>query len=289
MKLIMTKGLPGSGKTTWAKIYLEKHPETVLVSKDDLRALMFNSAWTGRREKIILAARDLIIIEALKSGRNVVSHDTNFVPKHEARFRELAKEYGAEFEIQDFTQVPIERCIKQDLLRLESVGEKVIRTMYNDWLRPEPLKIEYDLNLPDAVICDIDGTLALFGNANPYDRDFLQDKQNVNVVKLLNNYSYKAMRIKDFVILVSGRKDKYRAQTEEWLKKYHIHYDFLYMRKTLPEGEKDPKDVLVKKEIYETHIKGKYNVLFVLDDRNQVVDMWRSLGLTCLQVAEGDF
>jgi hypothetical protein len=49
------------------------------------------------------------------------------------------------------------------------------------------------------------------------------------------------------------------------------------------------KDYEVKKEIYETYIKDKFNVLCVLDDRQSVVDMWRSLGLTCLQVNYGDF
>jgi len=43
------------------------------------------------------------------------------------------------------------------------------------------------------------------------------------------------------------------------------------------------------KEIYEENIKGRYEVLFVLDDRNRVVDFWRSIGLICLQVAPGDF
>ena len=55
-----------------------------------------------------------------------------------------------------------------------------------------------------------------------------------------------------------------------------------------PEGNNE-KDSIIKKRIYEDHIKGKFNVEFVLDDRNQVVEMWRELGLTCLQVAEGDF
>jgi len=49
------------------------------------------------------------------------------------------------------------------------------------------------------------------------------------------------------------------------------------------------KDVIIKQEIYEEHIKDKYDVLFVMDDRNQVVEFWRSIGLTCFQVAEGNF
>jgi hypothetical protein len=49
------------------------------------------------------------------------------------------------------------------------------------------------------------------------------------------------------------------------------------------------KDYVVKREIYEQLIAPDYDILCVLDDRNSVVDMWREIGLTCLQVAPGDF
>lgn len=62
-------------------------------------------------------------------------------------------------------------------------------------------------------------------------------------------------------------------------------YDWLYMR---PEGDVR-KDTEIKREIFDNYIRDKYRVLFVLDDRNSVVKMWRDLGLKCLQVAEGDF
>jgi hypothetical protein len=49
------------------------------------------------------------------------------------------------------------------------------------------------------------------------------------------------------------------------------------------------KDSIVKKELFDNHIKNKYFIEYVLDDRNQVVDMWRDMGLKCLQVQEGNF
>lgn len=55
-----------------------------------------------------------------------------------------------------------------------------------------------------------------------------------------------------------------------------------------PAGDYRP-DQIVKRELYEAHIAGQYDVLFCVDDRNSVVAMWRELGLTCLQCAEGDF
>jgi len=55
------------------------------------------------------------------------------------------------------------------------------------------------------------------------------------------------------------------------------------------EAQDTRKDSIVKQELYQKYVQDKYNVSFILDDRQQVVDMWRSFGLTVFQVAEGDF
>jgi len=82
MKLLMLKGLPGSGKSTYAKTLLEKGG-WVRVNKDDLRAMMHNSKHSSKKEVMILRVRDLIVKEALERNLNVVVDDTNFHPKHE--------------------------------------------------------------------------------------------------------------------------------------------------------------------------------------------------------------
>ena len=87
------------------------------------------------------------------------------------------------------------------------------------------------------------------------------------------------------IIFLSGRSDKYKEQTLQFLKKCNWSNPQLYMRK---DGD-FRKDSIVKRELYQTHILGVANVQFVLDDRNQVVEMWRKEGLTCFQVAEGNF
>jgi uncharacterized HAD superfamily protein len=87
------------------------------------------------------------------------------------------------------------------------------------------------------------------------------------------------------IVFVSGREDKFKPQTLAWLAKHNISFDGLYMRQS---GD-SRKDSIVKKEIYDEFILDKYNVAFVLDDRDQVVKVWRDLGLTCLQVDYGDF
>lgn len=282
MKLIMTKGLPASGKTTWAKEYQKENPNTVRINKDDLRSMLHNGIWSNGREKTIIDVRNMMVSYFLENGHDVIVDDTNFNLKHESKLKSLADTYKSEFLIREFTDVPLEECIKRDLQRPNSVGEKVIKKMYNDYLRPKTEKVPYIVGLPNVIVCDIDGTLALFGNNNPYERDFLQDELNIPVANVLiaNQRTFNQM-----IILVSGRSGKFIESTQEWLKRKQVPYDRLYMRS---ENDKR-KDVEVKKEIYETHIKGKFNVIYVLDDRDQVVELWRSLGLTCLQVNYGDF
>jgi hypothetical protein len=141
------------------------------------------------------------------------------------------------------------------------------------------------MNLPKAIICDIDGTLALLGNRNRYDPTTGVDVLNDPIANILKVYDSQTVLQVDLII-VTGREEKYRDFTENWLEANEIsHYKQLYMRKT---GDYR-KDYIIKKEIYEKEVKGKYEVLFVLDDRDQVVKMWREEGLTCLQVAYGNF
>jgi hydroxymethylpyrimidine pyrophosphatase-like HAD family hydrolase len=137
-----------------------------------------------------------------------------------------------------------------------------------------------------AIICDLDGTLAIIDHRNPYDAstamdDILNDPV-ANVIRVYANQQ----DIPVSLILLSGREDKYRKVTEQWLNKHSItHYDGLYMRKS---GDRR-KDSIIKKELYDRYIKDTYDIIFVLDDRDQVVKMWREIGLTCFQVNYGDF
>lgn len=287
-KIILTKGLPASGKTTWSKQFIAERNTDYgeywkRVNKDDLRAMLDNSVWGNKAEKIIIDLRDNIIAMLLARGCSIVIDDTNLNPIHEKHIRDtfegdLVKDKVV-VEIKDFTEVPLEKCLERDRHRPNYVGEAAIKKMWRLYLRPKVEKPKFIEGLPTAIICDLDGTLALFGDADPYNRDFSQDEVNPPVESIVMRNEA------DEVILCSGRMDKYRKQTEDWLKKNQIDYDKLYMRKT----DDQRKDFVIKEEIYNTYIKDKYNVLFVLDDRNQVVDLWRHLGLTCFQVAEGDF
>lgn len=146
-----------------------------------------------------------------------------------------------------------------------------------------PLYVKQDQSLPPAIICDLDGTLALMNGRNPFDASKCEDDlPNNPVVHLVKLYADQGTKI----ILLSGRTDNYKSETLRWLENHSITYEKLLMRR---HGD-SRKDAIIKKEIIDNEIKGKYFVRFVLDDRNQVVDMWRNeIGYPCFQVYYGDF
>ncbi len=300
-KVIICKGLPASNKSGWAKEQVAKSNCSIKrVNKDDLRAMLDAGKYSKGNESYVLQLRDHIILTALDLGKGVIVDDTNFHPSHEERIRELVSGYNEgmygnepimENKIQvevKFFDVSPEECIKRDLKRTNSVGEKVIRTMYNKYLKPKPDKIEpmkQDEKLPHVAIYDIDGTIALMKNRNPFEYDKCDtDIPNLSVINLLEDYLTTG---KD-VIFLSGREDSCREKTIKWIMN-HVQImakEFkLYMRKT---GDQR-KDCIIKKEIFDAEIKDKYYIDYILDDRDQMVKLWRSMGLTCLQVADGDF
>ncbi len=280
LTVYFTIGLPASGKSTWAIRKMDKSPNLIKrVNTDDLRAMLDNSYFSKTNEKFVLNIQDMIIKAALEDGKRVIIDNIHLDPQHEIRIRELIQDL-AKLEIIDFRHVPLQTCIDRDLNRLNSVGEKVIRNLYNQFIAPprSPKPI-YNPDLPDVVLCDLDGTIALIGDRSPYDAAKCELDLVNEPVRLILETAGKA------IVFVSGREDKYKPQTLAWLAKHNIAFDGLYMRQS---GD-SRKDSIVKKEIYDEFILDKYNVAFVLDDRDQVVRVWRDLGLTCLQVDYGDF
>lgn len=299
MKLIMTRGLPASGKSTWAKeqVKLSKG-KTKRVNKDDLRAMIDDGEWSKQNEKDILEIRDKIIEHYLGKNYNVIVDDTNLSPKHETTLQDIVKyinaplftpggEPYATFE-QKWFDTPLAECIRRDMLRPNPVGKKVIRRFYEQIKDLYEPKIEYNPDLPECIIVDIDGTLAHMNGRSPYDYTQVHtDVVDPVVADIVRRY--RTVDIMEdnplYVLIVSGRDDNCKDVTRKWLEDNHIPYDELHMRKT--DDKRD--DRIVKKDIFDTWIKNRYNVKFVLDDRNRVVEMWRSLGLKVLQVGEGDF
>lgn len=293
-KLYFLTWLPASGKSTWAKEQVALNPHgTVRVNKDDLRAMCHNSVWGKDNEKLICKIRDDIILEAIDSGRNVIVDDTNFEPKHLESIKQVVSisHHPEQVTIEEkFFDVPFEECMVRDAKRGDkSVGAEVIKAMYDKYLKPieeqQMVEFEQDPSLPDCVIVDIDGTVAKMNGRGPHEyhrvSEDLPQKDIIDLVHILHNSGNK-------IIFLSGRKPSCKNDTNNWLYKNYLYLrdSELYMR----EDENDNrKDFIFKEEAYNKYIKGKYYVKYVLDDRDQVVQLWRRLGLRCLQVANGDF
>jgi hypothetical protein len=143
--------------------------------------------------------------------------------------------------------------------------------------------LEYipNANLPECYIFDIDGTIAENVSRSPYEwLRVEEDKPHMDVIRILQELGEWSS-----IILLSGRDAVCRKHTERWLNKHGVSYTALHMR---PEGN-NIKDSALKHDLFHEHVAPFYNVRGVFDDRQQVVDVWRKMGLRCYQVAPGDF
>lgn len=285
-QLMVLQGLPASGKTTHARELVEQG-NWVRVNKDDLRKMMDNGDYSKSNEKRVLRIRDQIIIDALANGKNVVVDDTNLAPYHIERFQELAQKHGAKLHFR-FFDTDVEECIRRNAQREDAVPTSVIWDMYQRYIKPakeaasEVQTESEEEELPEAIIVDVDGTLAHIDSNNPrnvYDasrahEDILDDAV-ANVAGMAYQNGYR-------VIILTGRKRMHLQVTKEWLDINGVNYDEIHTRK----DDDNRKDTIVKREMYQAFVEGKYKVKYVIDDRPSVCRMWRDLGLKVFQVGD---
>lgn len=307
-KLIITRGLPASGKTTWAK-QIANGITTVRVNRDDLRDMGNDYQFVGGRagtEPTIRRQRNKLISDALLAGQNVICDDTNLEEKTVRELHVLALTHGAEFVEHDMCDVPLDECIHRDKVRIErgerGVGETVIRSMAQraklpseggvapTWRPDTNIEkiIPYVVNsaAPSAVIVDIDGTVALHAARSPYDYSRVStDVPNRPVITVVSALAASGHQI----IFLSGRPDSCETETLLWLHEHvplgdHCGY-VLYMRSA---GD-TRNDAIIKYELFKKNVEPYFHVQGVFDDRDRVVRLWRTLGLATFQVADGSF
>lgn len=323
--LMIFKGLPGCGKSTEAAALIKREPKRwIRINRDDLRGMAVGPgnnphARDNDREELMRAMKESLMRQAFDNGYDVILDDTHLVPMTVKKLHKAAEGYGDVTVIEKGFNVSVETCIERDSKRtgFAHVGDKIIKDMargagidkgrklsdkqtyYEP--RPDSFKVVVqDESLPKAIMCDLDGTLAIIGDRTPYDATDcdLKDIPNWPVIRAV--LAMHAQGVK--VMFMSGRDMKYRPETERFIEKYcrepHVRFETkpipyeLHMRgETAPDPDKLDmrKDAIIKQELFDKYVAGKYHVLFVLDDRNQVVDFWRSIGLTCFQVAPGAF
>lgn len=141
-RIILTRGIPASGKSTWAKQEVLKDSEhSIRINRDDLRN-MSGKYWVSAREKYILSCRNLLLNTAIYMNFNTIiiddmnlnPRDIDYIIKAVNNFNKVLKsknQYKIEFK--DFTNVPLNICIERDSKRENSLGEKVIRDIFNKY------------------------------------------------------------------------------------------------------------------------------------------------------------
>lgn len=284
-------GPPGSGKSTQAK-ELESFG-VIRISQDD----------TGHDHHIFFE-------DALEAGKDVVVDRMNFNVQQRAKYLDKAKAKGYTTKIMvlhESYDTCLDRCnqrIDHPSIKNDETARRAIRMFFAKYERPQPGEADkIDFIYPNrpmypAVISDLDGTLAdvehrvhhvrrTDGQKKNWRGFFLDmDKDPVidPVYRILSKFQSDNMENMN-IVFCSGRPDDYKRITQEWLAKTGLRYSGLYMRPR----QDNRQDDIIKEIILDFEILTRFKPLFILDDRDQVVAMWRRRGFMCLQVAPGDF
>lgn len=274
-KLVLLCGLPASGKSTWAKQQISEDKSFVRINRDDLRAMLANMHFSNRNEKLVSKIRDHAIIEAIAAERNIIVDETGLNPAVRNQMKRIAEKHDYDFELKHFDK-HVEECILHDAARSNPVGSKAILHMYRKYVEPNEKKVEYDINKQDAIISDIDGTVAVCGDRNPYDTASADKDGLYSDVADAIQQSLRSTRK---LLFVTGREEKFRELTTKWLNQYFDNYE-LYMR---PSSDKR-KDYIVKEEILINQILPKYNIFLAYDDRPRCSRVYRKYGITTMHV-----
>lgn len=312
--ILILIGISGSGKTTYAREFVQKNPTYLRLNRDDLRRSLLAVPlteywkWDDRRrnpvERIITAIEETALTGALDGGWNVIIDNTHL---RQRTLTDLLKQVERRSVMVTFRpfDVPLAEAVRRDAARPDVVGELVIREQFSRYqqlknrfnvaqtlvfpqVSPTPAQpAAPDRALPTCILVDIDGTVAIMADRSPFEwkKVYLDVPRQpvINVVKAMQAAGYA-------VLFLSGRDSVCRADTVAWLEKYTGWREgqeySLFMR---PHND-NRKDAVIKRELFDAHIRDRYSVEVVLEDRDQVVSLWRNdLGLTCLQVDYGNF
>ena len=295
-KIILTRGIQGSGKSTWAKAWVAEDPEhRIRINNDDLRN-MFGVYWVPSREDVVSHAKQTIVTYAMGKQYDIVVDNMNLNPKEVQYWTNVVNYYNGytktgeryEIEFKDFF-TPLEECLRRDAARPNPIGEKVIRETWKRYkhfiqtseveryvnnLRP------WNIGKPTCVVIDMDSTVCFNTSKRPWFGDgsteaMINDIPNHDVVELIKSQKYP-------IVVCTGRNKDQHNVTKEWLANQGINPIAYYMR----ENGDYRKGVEVKSELM-NQILDKYNVLVVFEDCEPIVQKYRDMGLTVLQPNKG--
>jgi predicted kinase len=295
-KLILTRGIQGSGKTTWARQWVEEDPEhRIRINNDDIRN-MLGKYWVTSRENLVSSIKKNMAEEAINRGYNIVVDNMNLNAKEILFWKDMVKManmdpdgYQYEIEFKDFF-IPLEECIRRDAMRPNPVGEKVIRETwkrYKHFIQTTEVERYVD-NLrkytgkPKCIVIDMDSTMCFNTTKRPWFGEgaaegMIDDVPNTGMCDIVRQLQEQYL-----IVVATGRDTTQEAVTKEWLAKQGINVDEFYFR-----TNKDfRKGVVVKKEQIEAILE-KYDIVAIFDDCEPIVNMYREMGLTVLQPNKG--
>lgn len=295
-KLIICRGIPGSGKSTWAHAWVAESPTTrVRLNNDDIRR-MFGPYWIPEREKLVHDTKYHTALNAMARGFDIVVDNMNLNPKEIEFWNDVVKGfnniqdgYNYTVEFKDFFDISLEECLERDQRRPNPVGEKSIREIwkrYKHFIQTTNVEryvdnlVKDDPTKPYCLVVDMDSTLCFNTNKRPWFGEgaaegMMKDIPNLGVLRLVESWS-------GYLVIATGRDTSQAEVTKKWLNKHGIFPDEYYFRM---EGDYR-KGVEVKKEQIEK-IAEKYNISAIIDDCQPIVDMYRSMGYTVLQPNTG--
>lgn len=294
LTIVLLKGLPASGKTFWTINEMKQFPgKYKRVNKDLLRTMLDGDIRSPKNESFIQKVREHIVERALYDGMDVILDDTNFGEGNWESMCFIAKKIGNVRVFEKYFPISVKEAIARNAGRPNPVPDHVIEGMYDKYIKHTKVEIRDSYFstttkvsrvlapsiLTPAIIVDIDGTLALNESGRDYydNTRVIEDTLNWDIAALVRTIS----EVDYKVLIVTGRPEECRTDTVQWLKDNSVEYEELFMRKT---GDYR-RDKEIKREIYDMHISPKYHVVYVLDDRPSVSNMFRhDLGLTVLQV-----
>ena len=293
MKAYFSVGCSASGKSTWAK-ELSKQTGAIIIERDAARREVLRQKnnyspgdlwlkWNFKDEKLVNPIIDSWQVHAVSIKSDIIFSDTWLnQDRLKAKIAEM-ESLGYETEVKYFRVRTIDVLYKNDRKRVESVGESVIRKRWLQWLElGEEVtgikKYVYDEEAGSkAIVVDIDGTVAKMVDRGPFEWDRVDsDIPRTEIIDIVERMS-KTHEI----IFLSGRDSICREKTEEWIKNnINVSRFQLFMRK-----ERDMRaDREIKNELFFNHVAPNYAVDFVIDDRKQMIQEWRDIGVMCINV-----
>ena len=284
-RLIVLVGPPGSGKSTFAREYPVAYINQDSQGKEHLN--LFHNYLANDKDIIVdrmgfsKTQRDRYLVPAKAAG-----YTTEIIVLHQPR------------------SVCYKRCMERsshETIKSSDDANNALNTFFGKYERPlegeaDSIRFIYPEGEKDLVIvCDLDGTLCnvdhrLHFVQRPkgvkkdwvsFFRGLCDDKPNLWCQMLVDSMAAQGTK----VIFASGRPDNYRRDTERWLSEDGFSTEVLYMRTR----NDSRQDYVAKEIILDFEILTRFKPLFFIDDRKQVVDLWRSRGFVCLACHHGEF